>query len=120
MSETTTTTGPTTTPGTAPERPRWTHPVHIGHLVMGLAFAGLVGVWAAIEYGAVPTTDLRWLLPLPWVLGGLAGLLAVLFSGRGRSQVIYAPTEPAPPATTEPVTHPEPSPGSPTDTTQEQ
>ncbi|MEZ5095844.1 MAG: hypothetical protein R2731_06835 [Nocardioides sp.] len=76
-------------------RERWTHPVHVGHLVMGLAFGGLVGIWAAIEYAAVPTADLRWLLPLPWVLGGLAGLLAVLFSGRGRSQVQYAPAEAA-------------------------
>lgn len=26
--------------------------------------------------------DVRWLLPIPWVLAGLAGLLATLFSRR--------------------------------------
>jgi hypothetical protein len=71
--------------GTARERSL--HPVHIGHLVMGLAFLGLVGVWAAVEYDVVPTDDVRWLLPLPWVFAGAAGLLAVLFAGRGRPVV---------------------------------
>ncbi len=60
------------------------HPVHVAHLVMGLAFLGLVGVWAAVQYDVVPTEDVRWLLPLPWVFAGVAGLLAVTLSGRGR------------------------------------
>lgn len=68
-------------------RERSFHPVHIGHLVMGLAFLGLVGIWAAVQYDVVPTDDVRWLLPLPWVFAGAAGLLAVLFSGRGRPAV---------------------------------
>ena len=85
------------TGGTAPERSF--HPVHIGHLVMGLAFLGLVGIWAAVEYDVVPTDDVRWLLPLPWVFAGVAGLLAVLFSGRGRA---VPPVAPAPMAA-EPV-----------------
>lgn len=61
---------------------RSTHPVYVGHLVMGLAFLGLVGVWAAVQYGGVSSEDLRWLLPLPWVFAGAAGLLAVTLSGR--------------------------------------
>jgi hypothetical protein len=61
------------------------HPVHVGHLVMGLAFLGLVGVWALVQGGLVGTDDVRWLLPLPWVLAGLAGLLATTMSGRGRT-----------------------------------
>jgi hypothetical protein len=60
------------------------HPVHVAHLVMGLAFLGLVGVWAAVQYDVVPTQDVRWLLPLPWVFAGVAGLLAVTLSGSGR------------------------------------
>jgi hypothetical protein len=56
-----------------------THPVNIGHLVMGLAFAGLVGVWAAVQLDIVPTDDVRWLLPLPWLIAGAAGLVAVAF-----------------------------------------
>lgn len=61
------------------------HPVNIGHLVMGLAFLGLVGVWALIETGTVGDSDVRWLLPLPWVLAGVAGLLATTLSARRRS-----------------------------------
>jgi hypothetical protein len=65
------------TPGTT--RESGTHPVNIGHLVMGLAFAGLVGVWAAVQLDVVPTDDVRWLLPLPWLIAGAAGLVAVAF-----------------------------------------
>jgi hypothetical protein len=58
------------------------HPVNIGQLVMGVAFLGLVAVWALIEGGVVGDDDVRWLLPAPWVLAGLAGLLATTRSGR--------------------------------------
>ncbi|MET0953565.1 MAG: hypothetical protein ABWX57_09770 [Aeromicrobium sp.] len=59
------------------------HPVNIGHLVMGLAFVGLVGVWALIQGDVVRGDDIRWLLPVPWVLAGIAGLLATTLSSRG-------------------------------------
>ena len=62
------------------------HPAHVGHLVMGLAFAGLVGIWAVIQTGTVATGDIRWLLPLPWVFAGAAGLIAAVFSGRRRAR----------------------------------
>lgn len=68
----------TTTPTT--ERPSGRHPVNVGHLVMGIAFLGLVGVWALIQADVVGGSDVRWLLPVPWVLAGLAGLLAVSVS----------------------------------------
>lgn len=58
------------------------HPVNIGQLVMGVAFLGLVAIWALIEGGAVSSDDVRWLLPVPWVFAGLAGLLAATRSGR--------------------------------------
>lgn len=57
------------------------HPVNIGHLVMGLAFLVFVVVWALIVSGTVvihSIEDLRWLLPLPWIVGGSIGLLAAL------------------------------------------
>lgn len=78
------------------------HPAHVGHLVMGLAFLGLVAIWGAVESGVVETDNVRWLLPLPWVFAGLAGLLAVLFSGRGRQtpEPVTAPAYPASPDTT--------------------
>ena len=60
------------------------HPVNVGHLVMGIAFLGIVGVWALIEGSVVEGSDVRWLFPLPWVLAGLAGLAAVAVSGSRR------------------------------------
>ncbi|NGN94043.1 hypothetical protein G5C66_14995 [Nocardioides sp. KC13] len=64
-----------------PEKPTGRHPVNIGHLVMGLVFLVFVGVWALVETGTVVVRsieDLRWLLPLPWIVGGSIGLVAAL------------------------------------------
>lgn len=61
------------------------HPLNVSHLVMGVAFLGLVGVWAVVAEGSLAGDDVRWLLPVPWVLAGLAGLLAMAF-GRRRTQ----------------------------------
>lgn len=62
------------------------HPVNIGHLVMGLAFAGLLAIWALVEGDLVADDDIRWLLPLPWVLAGGIGLLAVTLAGRRHTE----------------------------------
>jgi hypothetical protein len=56
------------------------HPVNVGHLVMGLAFTGLLVIWALVASDTVPNDDIRWLLPVPWLLGGGVGLVAVLVS----------------------------------------
>jgi hypothetical protein len=74
----------TTTEPTTDGRPSGRHPVNVGHLVMGIAFLGLVGVWALIQGDVVGDGDVRWLLPVPWVLAGLAGLLAIGLSGSKR------------------------------------
>lgn len=58
------------------------HPVSVGHLVMGVAFLGLATIWLLFESEAISGDDLRWLLPLPWLTAGLAGLLAVALAGR--------------------------------------
>ena len=60
----------------------WRHPLNIGHLVMGLAFLGLVAVWAVIVGTDIPADDVRWLLPVPWVLAGGAGLVATAVAAR--------------------------------------
>ena len=52
------------------------HPINVGHFVMGIAFLGIVLIWILIEADAVTGDDIRWLLPVPWVLAGVAGLLA--------------------------------------------
>ncbi len=57
------------------------HPVNIGHLVMGIAFLGFVVVWATIQADLVGGDDIRWLIPVPWILAGLAGLLATTLPG---------------------------------------
>lgn len=60
------------------------HPVNIAHLVMGLVFLGIVAIWALIEGDVVTSGDVRWLLPLPWVIAGGAGLVATVLSARRR------------------------------------
>jgi 4-hydroxybenzoate polyprenyltransferase len=52
------------------------HPVNVGQLVMGLVFLGIVVAWALVQSDVVTGRDLRWLLPLPWVVGGAIGLAA--------------------------------------------
>jgi hypothetical protein len=61
------------------------HPVNVGHLVMGVAFAGLTVIWALFVADLVHGHDLRWLLPIPWVAAGVAGLVATAPRLRGRS-----------------------------------
>lgn len=86
-----------TDPTTEPVAERRTHPVNVGHLVMGLAFLGLVAVWGAIQTDLVATDDVRWLLPLPWVFAGAAGLIALALAGRRPKRA----TEPVGDVTTE-------------------
>lgn len=64
------------------EAPRRTalHPLNVAHLVMGLVFLAIVGAWALIQADVVAGDDIRWLLPLPWVLGGTIGLAATAAS----------------------------------------
>jgi hypothetical protein len=59
------------------------HPINIGHLVMGVAFLGMLVIWVLIESGAAESSDLRWLLPIPWVAAGAAGLVATAPRLRG-------------------------------------
>ena len=66
---------------TTPQRRSGRHPVNVGHLVMGIAFLAMVGVWALIQADVVGDGDVRWLLPVPWVLAGLGGLVAIAMSG---------------------------------------
>lgn len=65
------------------------HPVNVGHLVMGLAFVGIVVVWWFVQADLVEGDGIRWLLPLPWVFAGAAGLLAVVLAGRSRSRTTH-------------------------------
>lgn len=73
---------PMTGPLDAPDKPSGLHPVNIGQLVMGVAFAGMVLVWALVQGDVVDTSALRWLMPLPWLAAGAAGLAATVWPSR--------------------------------------
>lgn len=62
------------------------HPVNLTHLIMGIAFLGFAGIWAAVTGELVPADDLRWLLPVPWLLAGSTGLLALTVSQMRRTR----------------------------------
>src|SRR5262245_13016487 len=63
------------------------HQVNIGHLVMGFAFVGIVGIWALVQSDTVTGDDVRWLLPIPWVVAGVVGLVATAITGSRRHTV---------------------------------
>jgi len=66
----------------APEKPSGYHPVNITQLVMGVAFAGMLVIWALIEGNVVEPGEYRWLLPVPWIAAGAAGLAATVMPSR--------------------------------------
>ncbi len=71
--------------GYGPDHPAGRHPVSTGHLVMGTAFLALAVVWALVAGSLVEADDVRWLLPLPFVLAGGTGLVALALGARRRS-----------------------------------
>jgi len=66
-----------------PTRESGLHPVNVLHLVMGVALLGIAVIWALVESDTAAASDLRWLLPLPWVAAGVAGLVAAAPRLRG-------------------------------------
>ena len=69
------------------DKPVGRHPVNIGHLVMGVAFLGIVGIWALVQTDTVSGDDIRWLMPVPWVFAGVVGLAVTAFTGSRRYAV---------------------------------
>ncbi|HEX5090112.1 MAG TPA: hypothetical protein VFV89_20050 [Nocardioides sp.] len=69
------------------DRHRGFHQVNIGHLVMGVAFVAIVGIWALVQGDVVTGDDTRWLMPVPWVLAGVVGLVATAITGSRRHAV---------------------------------
>lgn len=63
------------------------HPINLSHLIAGVVLACFVGIWAAITLEWLPVDDLRWLLPIPWLVAGSAGLLAATLGRRRRERV---------------------------------
>ncbi|WP_372734621.1 hypothetical protein [Nocardioides sp.] len=85
------------------------HPVNVAHLVMGLAFIGLAVTWSLIANDIVDDDSIRWLLPIPWVVAGLAGLFVLARGGaRRHGGQVTGWVEPNPAATPEPGATAEP------------
>lgn len=60
------------------------HPVNVTHLVMGVAFLGIVAVWAVLTGGALDLDDAPWLVPVPFLAAGALGLVASVVAGARR------------------------------------
>ena len=75
---------------TEQRRTGW-HPVNTGHLVMGVAFVGLVVVWALFTADAVDIEHHGWVMGLPWLAAGAAGLVATVLRGPRHDHHEYGP-----------------------------
>lgn len=83
---------PTLSPtANGPEARSGWHRLHVTHLVFGLLFTGFAAAWLAAQQGIVDSGDIRWLLPLPWVIAGLVGLIAAAASNR-RPEIVSPET----------------------------
>ena len=69
------------------DKPNGRHPVNIGHLVMAVAFLGILGIWALVQTDTVTGDDIRWLMPVPWVFAGAVGLVVTAVTGSRRYAV---------------------------------
>lgn len=58
------------------------HPVNVTQLVMAVAFCGMLSIWALWVGEVVSGDDFRWLLPIPWLAAGAAGLAASVLPSR--------------------------------------
>jgi hypothetical protein len=70
----------------AGERRSGRHRVNTGHLVMGVAFTGLLVVWALATSDTVQIEENGWIMGLPWLAAGAAGLIASVLRGRHHDQ----------------------------------
>jgi hypothetical protein len=70
----------------AGERRSGWHRVNTGHLVMGVAFTGLLVVWALATSDTVQIEENGWIMGLPWLAAGAAGLIASVLRGRHHDQ----------------------------------
>lgn len=60
------------------------NPVRIGHLVMGVLFGIFVVLWALVDTDVVDHSQLHWLIPVPFLVAGAAGLIASALRHRER------------------------------------
>lgn len=68
-----------------------TNAPNVGYLVVGVAFLGIAASWTLVVGDVLPSSSLRFALPLVLVIAGLIGLAAMLFLGLGRTGPENAP-----------------------------
>ncbi len=67
-----------------PTTPPPDHSVKVTHLVFGLLFLGVAGVWALVSGGVITAGRLTYLGPGVLILAGVVGLAASMASSRNR------------------------------------
>lgn len=63
---------------------RYTHPLNVSYLVVGLVFLGIAGSWALRQAGVIDLSEVRWLFPATLVAAGLVGVVALAAKGLSR------------------------------------
>ncbi|MBV9831077.1 MAG: hypothetical protein JOZ82_05735 [Marmoricola sp.] len=61
----------------------------VPHLVFGLLFLGIAGIWAVGQSGVIAGKDLAVLGPAVLILAGVIGLAASLASGRNKRRALH-------------------------------
>jgi hypothetical protein len=89
-----------------PAQPPVDRSVKVPHLVFGLLFLGIAGIWALGVSDAISGEQLAVLGPAVLIVAGIAGLAASLASGRNRRQAAYTEPTTTQSTYTEPVQHP--------------
>ena len=77
-----------------PTTPPVDHSVKVTHLVFGLLFLGIAGVWALVAGGVITAGRITYLGPGVLIAAGVIGLAASLASTRNRRTREPAPYDP--------------------------
>lgn len=78
-----------------PSTPPADHSVKVTHLVFGLLFLGVAGIWALVSGDVITADRLTYLGPAVLIAAGVIGLAASLASTRNRRSRDLAPQDPA-------------------------
>src|SRR5689334_22231604 len=92
---------PTYSPGSPGTQPPADRSVKVPHLVFGLLFLGVAGIWALGASDAISGEHLAVLGPGVLILAGVIGLAASLANGRNRRRSVPAGYAPESHATTD-------------------
>lgn len=72
---------------------RYTHPLNVSYLVVGLVFLGIAGSWVLREVGVIDLSEVRWLFPATLVAAGLVGVVAMVAKGLSHNEEPTGPDD---------------------------